>query len=48
MDRQIVWRRQMPDDIAGVLVPLSLVALTAAPLAGIAVAWFRFDRKRGQ
>ena len=37
----------MPDDIAGgVLVPLSLAALTVAPLSGIVVAWLRFDRKR--
>ena len=37
----------MPDDLAGVLVPLSLGALTVAPLVGIAVAWFRFDRRAG-
>ena len=37
----------MPDDLAGILIPLSLAALTGAPLVGIAVAWFRFDRGRG-
>ena len=42
MDR----REQMPDEISEILILLSLAALTIAPMAGIAVAWFRFDRGR--
>ena len=34
---------RMSDEISEILVLLSLAALTVAPMAGIAVAWFRFD-----
>ncbi len=37
---------RMSDEISEILVLLSLAALTVAPMAGIAVAWFRFDRGR--
>ena len=39
-------RERMSDEISEILVLLSLAALTVAPMAGIAVAWFRFDRGR--
>ncbi len=36
----------MPDEISEILVLLSLAALTIAPITGMAIAWFRFDRGR--